>query len=49
MTINAGTSNGIRVGQDFFVRRTQTDRDYEISGVVPDDRPHRRLGAGVGC
>jgi len=35
VTINAGTSNGIRVGQEFFVRRTQTDRDYEISGVVP--------------
>jgi len=35
ITINAGTANGIRVGQEFFVRRIQTDRDYEISGVAP--------------
>jgi hypothetical protein len=35
ITINAGTVNGISVGQEFFVRRVQTDRDYETTGVVP--------------
>jgi hypothetical protein len=33
IAINAGTANGIRVGQEFFVRRIQTDRNYEPTGV----------------
>src|SRR4051812_25012616 len=35
ITINAGTVNGIRVGEEFFVRRVKTARDYEVSGVAP--------------
>jgi hypothetical protein len=35
VTINAGRSNGIQVGQEFFVRRLQKDRDQTVSRTSP--------------
>jgi len=34
VTINAGTQNGITVGQEFFIRRVQTDRS-SVSRATP--------------
>ena len=35
LTINAGRNNGIQVGQEFFVRRLQKDRDQTVSRATP--------------
>ena len=35
ITINAGSSNGIQVGQEFFVRRLQKERDRVVSKATP--------------
>jgi len=35
VTMNAGATNGIRVGQEFFVRRLQANRNYESDAPGP--------------
>ena len=35
ITINAGRNNGIQVGQEFFVRRLQKERDQMVSRETP--------------
>jgi hypothetical protein len=35
ITINAGRNNGIQVGQEFFVRRLQKERDQVVSRETP--------------
>ena len=35
ITINAGTANGIQVGQEFFARRLQKERDQRVSKTTP--------------
>lgn len=35
VTINAGRNNGIQVGQEFFVRRLQKERDRSVSRETP--------------
>jgi hypothetical protein len=35
ITINAGTANGIQVGQEFFARRVQKERDQRVSKATP--------------
>ena len=35
LTINAGRNNGIQVGQEFFARRLQKDRDQFVSRETP--------------
>jgi hypothetical protein len=35
ITINGGRDNGIQVGQEFFVRRLQKDRDKVVSPATP--------------
>jgi len=35
ITINAGTAEGIQVGQEFFARRVQKERDQRISRATP--------------
>jgi hypothetical protein len=36
-------NNGIQVGQEFFARRLQKDRDQSVSRETPGTDPHRRL------
>ena len=43
LVINAGTANGIKIGQVFFVRRYITDR---FTPVTPDFQPHSIHTAG---
>ena len=35
ITINAGTNNGMQVGQEFFVRRLQKERDRAVTRETP--------------
>jgi hypothetical protein len=35
VTLNAGRSNGMQVGQEFFARRLQKDRDQTVSKATP--------------
>jgi hypothetical protein len=35
LTLNAGANNGIRVGQEFFVRRVNAGRNYDSNGKGP--------------
>src|SRR5689334_1687737 len=35
VTINAGRDNGVQVGQEFFVRRLQKERDRSVSRETP--------------
>ena len=35
ITINAGRNNGVQVGQEFFVRRLQKERDRSVSRETP--------------
>jgi hypothetical protein len=35
VTINGGRNNGVQVGQEFFVRRVQKDRDKIVSPATP--------------
>ena len=51
LVIKAGTAQGVKVGQEYYVRRVVADRFVRPPGdnVAPIEHPHRRLGSHRRC